>query len=122
MIRTVNNYYLLNVDNEEIYEIKTTTWVEYIEKAKSEGWKPDGTLYDQEFRCDDECIFEDVEENLFRYLQIHDEQFHWDGNYIEKCNQLIDNVDAYYLGLALEGIAEKDLIDFLQRGSIRICS
>jgi len=116
-----DNHFLLSVDHEELYTIESSQWIYYIEKAQSEGWKPDGTLYDEDYKFEERSISEDVEENLFIYIKVHDEHLHWDGNYIEKSNQLIDSVDAYYLAVALEGIADKDFLDFLQRGSLRIC-
>jgi hypothetical protein len=52
-----------------------------------------------------------------------DEAARWDGNYTDKCNQVVIQDDAVYLAFALDGTdVNIELIDFMKKGSFRICS
>jgi hypothetical protein len=53
------------------------------------------------------------------------EMFEWNGNYVDRRNQVVSESDAYELMRALEktwASNDRSLLDFLNNGSFRICS
>ncbi|MCL1864959.1 MAG: hypothetical protein FWF73_04030 [Spirochaetes bacterium] len=118
------SYHLLNIEASVSYYCDEDEWIRTIETAKENGWKPDGTLYDYVYVAEEESF--DIDDELYcMYMMIiaKDEYFEWDGNYIEKQNQIVMYEDTLYLAAALEnsGIDDK-LLDFIKKGSFRICS
>ena len=117
-------YHLLNVETSAGYYCDEDEWIRAIETAKENGWRPDGTYYDHVYVADDECFGVDDEMYyMHRIILAKNESFEWDGNYIDKRNQVVMYEDTIYLAAALEGSGIDDkLLDFIKRGSFRICS
>jgi hypothetical protein len=73
---------------------------------------------------DDACdAMADYLYNLWMIFYVSREMFAWDGNYIEKKNQIVSESDAYYLMLALEkewASPDRGFLDFLNSGAFRI--
>jgi len=117
-------YHLLNIETLEYYYCDENEWISAIETAKENGWKPDGTYYDYVYVADDEC-FDIDDEMYYMYMTLvaKDISLEWDGNYIEKHNQVVMYEDTIYLAAALEGCGVDDkLLEFIKKGSFRICS
>lgn len=117
-------YHLLNIETSEYYNCDDDVWVTSIEIAKENGWEPDGTLFDIIYDAVDKCY--DVENELYYYFALvisRNEAIQWDGNYIEKKNQFLCYEDTIYLAMNLDGTGvSSELIDFIRKGSFRICS
>lgn len=118
------SYHLLNVETGDYIYIDDNVWISALETAKDNYWQPGGTIYDLEYCIDDDCEFIIGRTMIiFTIMQIAVEQASWDGSYTEKRNQVVDYEDTLYLADCLKGTdAPPELIEFIQKGSFRICS
>lgn len=118
------SYHFINIDTGEYFYCDDHLWVSAIETAKKNGWDPYGTIYDLEYGIDDQCEFlEDEAEILFTVIFTLKENSEWDGSYTDKRNQIVDNDDSVYLTEALERTdTDPELVEFINKGSFRICS
>jgi len=118
------SYHLVNIETSEYYYCDDQDWINAINIAKEDGWKPDGTMFDMECDIDDACYgIDDEMYCLYMYIQSKLEYQEWDGNYFEKRNQIVMYEDSLYLSYSLEAMGvKKELVDFVKKGSFRICS
>ncbi|HOO72081.1 MAG TPA: hypothetical protein PK926_09995 [Spirochaetota bacterium] len=118
------SYILKNMRSTDCYLCDDQYWDMLLSTARNEGWKPEGTHYD--FLCQvDEYYDEGYESmhNLFMVVLVTQWYNSWDGNYYDKENQYLSDEDVYYLKLALNGTGvDPAFLDFLEKGSFRICS
>ncbi len=116
-------YLFMNIETEECFYCEESLWKSTLEIAKSEGWEPDGTYYDINSQYEDGDFDDDFNRALFCYC-VHTAEMHaWDGNFIERRDQIVSYVDSMYLVKALEGMGvDASLVAFLDKGSFRICS
>jgi len=117
-------YLLLNIETSAGFYCDEDEWVSVIAKAKAEGWRPDGTLYDYVYVANEESFdIDDEMSNMYNMILEKNVSLEWDGNYIEKKNQIVMYEDAIYLAAALVGTGvDEKLLDFIKQGSFRICS
>ena len=118
------SYHLVNIDTLDYYYCDDNVWIAAIEFAGNNDWYPAGTFYDYLYDTNDLCYGnEDRLYYLFTLIMNQNDSWEWDGNYIEKKNQIVTYEDTIYLPLCLKGgDAPQELIDFIQKGSFRICS
>jgi hypothetical protein len=117
-------YYLLNIETSDHYSCDDRVWIEAIDTAKRNYWEPDGTRFDAFYDAADQSLDGD-DEHFFAYMLMiaENEALEWDGSYIKKRNQVVIYEDTIYLAAALEGSGvSPDLIEFIKKGSFRICS
>ncbi len=118
------SYHLLNVENLDYYYCDDLVWITALDTARKNGWKPDGTLFDYVYETDDIC-FDIDDEMYYMWMMILSKiEFHeWDGSYHEKRNQIVMYEDTIYFAACLEGTGtDENLIEFIKKGSFRICS
>lgn len=118
------SYHLLNVETLDYFYCDEKEWIAAIDKAIENDWRPDGTFFDYLFDAEDQCSdTDDIMYYFFMLISANNEALTWDGNYIEKKNQIVLYEDSIYLAIALEGQGvSNDLINFIKKGSFRICS
>ena len=117
------SYRLINISSGKHITLSDTEWPEILEKMRSAGWQPEGTQYDIRLELDLHSEEDDIEHNLFVYVTINHRFIEWDGNYMEKENQIITDDDAAYMKKALEGSPESGHIaEFFELGAFRILS
>lgn len=118
------SYHFVNVDTSEYYFCDEDIWISAIEYAKKNDWDPAGTVYDYVYDTDDVCFgINDEMYYLFMLIVNQNEYLEWNGNYIEMKNQVVTYEDSMYLPLCLKGSnAPPGLIEFISKGSFRICS
>jgi len=117
-------YHLLNVETSEYYYCDDHEWADAIETAKENDWEPDGTFFDIVYETNDHCFdSDDPGYWMFTFSAYGKESREWDGNYIEKRNQIVMYEDSIYLAISLDGTGvSTELIEFIRKGSFRICS
>ena len=117
-------YHLLNVETSEYYYCDDNEWISAIDTAVKNDWVPDGTVFDIVYETNDQCFdSEDLGYWLFMFVVSRDKSLEWDGNYLEKSNQVVMYEDSIYLAIALDGTGVSiELIEFIRKGSFRICS
>ncbi len=117
-------YHLLNIETSEYYYCDDQEWILAFNTAQADGWVPDGTLFDIVYEASDQSFDSDDPLSYFYMLVMAGNQaLEWDGNYIEKMNQVIMYEDSIYFAASLEGSdVSRELIDFIKKGSFRICS
>lgn len=118
------SYHLLNVETGDYIYISDDVWLKALDAAKENYWQPGGTLYDLSYAIDDECEFITKKSLIiFTIMQVCLEQSEWNGSYTDKRNQIVDYEDTLYLVDCLQGTdTPQELVDFIQKGSFRICS
>ncbi len=118
------SYHLLNIETSEYYYCDDNEWTRAIEIAVENDWGPDGTFFDIVYETDDKCFdSDDPAYWMFMFTVSRDEALEWDGNYIEKRNQVVMYEDSIYLAKSLDGTGvSEELLDFIRKGSFRICS
>ena len=117
-------YIFMNVNTGEIFHCEDREWIDAFDAAKTDGWVPDGTLYDAEFVIDEELDYiDDENQKMFTIVNAMRETFVWEGSYTDKCNQIVTYEDSIYLAMSIKsaGITGA-LLEFIQKGSFRICS
>ena len=117
-------YHLINIETLEHYTCDDQSWIKALDAAKENWWDPDGTMFDYIYETEDICWdSDDYAHYMFTLLISMTESFEWDGNYIEKRNQVVSYEDTIYLASSLEGTdTDMGLIEFITKGSFRICS
>lgn len=118
------SYHLLNIESLEYYYCDDDVWLTALDTAQKNDWKPDGTFYDFIYETEDNC-FDNDDEMYYLWMMIVNRNafFEWDGNYTEKSNQVVMYEDTIYLALCLKGTdTDEKLIEFIEKGSFRICS
>jgi hypothetical protein len=117
-------YELVNLKSGEIYSCCDELWRRVLEEAGDNSWEAEGTTIDFYFELEmtlDEMYSDDW--NMLLMCYAHMKRINWDGNYIEKENQLVSDSDAKGLLRAITGLdADPALIAFLARGCFRIRS
>ena len=118
------SYHLLNIETSEYYFCDDQVWLSAIDIAKENYWDCEGTSFDIMYEADEQCFNSNNEMSYFYAMTIaKDKSSQWDGNYTEKRNQVLSYQDTYYLAMSLEGTGiEAELIEFIKKGSFRICS
>lgn len=117
-------YLFMNIDSGELFHCEDREWIAAFEAAKADGWIPDGTQYDAAFTLDEELDFiDDDNQKVFTIVTALTEIFLWDGSYTERRNQIVTYEDSIYMAMSLKsaGITGA-LLEFVQKGSFRICS
>jgi len=118
------SYHLLNIETNDYFYCDDHEWLTAIDTAQRNGWIPDGTVFDIDYVSADQSF--DVDDPLcyfFMLVTFKDEAAEWDGNYIEKRNQIVLYEDSIYLAMDLNGDGISDeLVEFVKKGSFRICS
>jgi hypothetical protein len=117
-------YHLLNIETSEYHNCDDREWINAIDTAKENWWEPDGTIFDYFYNAYDECFdTDDIADYFFELISLKNESLYWDGSYILKRNQVVLYEDAIYLAIALKGTdVSTELIEFINKGSFRICS
>ncbi len=117
-------YHLLNIETSEYYYSDEQEWVTAINIALQNEWDCDGTIFDVMYETEEQCFDNDDPLHFFYALNIStNEALYWDGNYFEKRNQIVSYEDTIYLAMALNGTdTNPELIEFIKKGSFRICS
>jgi len=117
-------YHLLNIETLEYYYCDENDWLNAIETAKENYWEPDGTVFDVYYETDEKCFeSDDYLLYMFTLIASQSESLDWDGSYFKKRNQVVSYEDSYYLAVSLDGTdTSTELIDFIKKGSFRICS
>ncbi len=117
-------YHFLNTETSEYYYCDEKEWAEALEIAKDNYWEPDGTFFDSFYEAAD-MSFDTDELTYFYFMLIgtRNEAEYWDGSYLTKKNQVVLYDDAYYMAQSLDGTGvNPELIEFIRKGSFRICS
>ncbi len=122
------SYIFINIDTFEVYECEEDLWHNAYDFACEDGWVPDGTFFDLAYQISEDL--DDVDDynfdpsaNLFGMLLALNDMHKWDGNYFEKRNQVVTDTDLYYMVLSLKcGDFPAAFLEFLDKGSFRICS
>ena len=117
-------YNLLNIEKGILFKCDSLLWEKAMEFAENSGWEPEGTFFDFEFEVDNHVDGQhDEMYNLFMLILQYQRRNEWDGNYTEMENQVVTGTDAYYFSLALGDTPDFSLlVEFLRKGSFRICS
>jgi len=117
-------YHLLNLETSEYYYCDDHVWTEAIRIAEENDWGPDGTFFDIVYQTNDQCFdSDDPGYWMFVFTSLRNESQDWDGNYIEKRNQVVLYEDTIYFAMSLDGTGvSTELIEFIRKGSFRICS
>ena len=117
-------YHLLNIETSEYYYCEDRDWADAIDIAIKNDWGPSGSFFDAVYETNDRCFdTDDFVYWMFIYTTLKSELLEWDGNYVEKRNQIVDYEDTIYLAMSLDGTGvSTELIDFIRKGSFRICS
>ncbi len=117
-------YVFASLDGRKRAECGEKEWKAALDSARARDWDPEGTRIDFQFQVDevwDERF--DYTWNLKRMLEVHMMATGWDGNYIEKENQIISESDAYALFCSLdETLVSRALLELLAGGAVRICA
>lgn len=117
-------YALVNYRTGEIHSCSDGCWKRVIEEAKSNFWDAEGTRIDFYFELEnslDEMYSDDW--NMLLMCYAHMKRIGWDGNYIEKENQLVSETDADGLRRAIMDLdIDPSLPEFLEKGGFRIGS
>ncbi|HNW27577.1 MAG TPA: hypothetical protein PKN50_03780 [Spirochaetota bacterium] len=117
-------YTFLNLATLQTFSCPEDEWQRLLEAARAGGWEEEGTEFD--FACEVDDVYDpgvDYLYNLLMIFYVSREMHEWDGNYIEKKNQVVSESDAYYLMLAIEKertSQDRGLLDFLNSGPFRI--
>ena len=117
-------YILVNIDSGEPFFCEGEGWPSMLASARERGWEPEGTRYDF-FRGLEDHFDEGDDEmgRLFTLIQVNDRLLGWDGNYLDKENQVVTEDDAWNLRSALRLTPVKDdILRFLGKGSFRIAA
>ena len=117
------SYFLESINTDLFYRCEEEKWINVLEKARQNGWEPEGTVLDVEFEMDYN-IYSDMSylEILFQVIKANMRCLEWDGNYTDNENQLVKETDVGELLYALEGRdIPEGLMKLLQAGSFRIC-
>ncbi len=117
------SYLLINIETGASYRMDDHQWLKALDRAKQNYWDPGKTAYDVAEVVKDDCEFLDDEGTiLFTVLMALCENEEWDGNYIEKRNQIVEYEDTLYLADALKGTEfDPELVEFIYKGPFRIC-
>ncbi len=116
------DYRLINIETLQSLAMTEDGWISLIESARAHGWVPKGTIYDFSFQIDEECDgAAGWMMNLFVMLQLHMERASWDGNYLERKNQIVLLEDASLMAECLaEAGTPVEITGFLSLGAFRI--
>ncbi len=119
-------YALRNLNTRQVYTCGDDQWLHHLETAQANGWSGEGTHFDLAYELDETYDpMVDYLYNLWMICNLTREMFEWNGNYIDRRNQIVSESDAYYLKQALEktwSSKDRGLLDFLNNGSFRISS
>jgi len=117
-------YHFVNTDTGEYFYCDDQVWLHALETARSNGWQPEGTRYDLIYSIDDEMEPSDgIMEYYYSSMIAYHEFQYWDGNYTDRCNQVMELEDTMDMLDALEGTdVDRELFDFIDKGGFRICS
>jgi hypothetical protein len=119
-------YTLRNLNTHQAFTCGADQWLTHLETARTNGWNGEGTSYDFAYEVDETYdTMVDYLYNLWMICCLAREMFEWNGNYVDRRNQVVSESDAYELMRALEktwASNDRSLLDFLNNGSFRICS
>jgi len=119
-------YTLQNLNTYQAFTCGDDQWIHLLETARSNGWIEEGTRFDLTYEVDEAYdAMIDYLYNLWIICDLVRETFEWNGNYVDRKNQVVSESDAYYLKQALEKTwysDDRELLEFLNKGSFRICS
>jgi len=115
-------YILISTNLNSAYFCEDNIWISILELAKSHGWQPKGSRYDISFELDENIADEDDDMmKLFTWVSLNSRFINWDGNYIEKENQIVTERDAFNLMNSLKNsFIDEKFMEFLMGGSFRI--
>jgi hypothetical protein len=109
------NYHLESLISKEKFTISDEKWIKALDFARENGWQPLGTILDFESELD--ILWNDSQDrmyNLWMVLTSHNACHEWDGNYIQKQDQIVSDTDSYELMLSLEMSEEfRELASFI---------
>ncbi len=117
-------YTFLNLTTMQTFTCEDEEWLGYLEEARAAGWDEEGTAFDFESEVDnayDPMV--DYLYNLLMIFYVSREMRDWDGNYIDRKNQVVSESDACRLMQALEegwSSPDRGFLDFLHSGPFRI--
>lgn len=117
-------YTFLNITTMQTFACDDEEWRAYLERARAAGWEEEGTAFD--FECEVDDAYDPMVDYLYNLLLIFyvsRDMLEWDGNYIDKKNQVVSDSDAYCLMQALEAgwsSPDRGFLDFLNSGPFRI--
>jgi len=117
-------YTFLNLATMQTFTCDDKEWLVHLERARAAGWDEEGTAFDFAWEVDnayDPMV--DYLYNLLLIFYVSREMQEWDGNYIDKKNQVVSESDAYCLMQALEegwSSPDRGFLDFLSSGPFRI--
>jgi hypothetical protein len=119
-------YTLENLSSRKIFTISDDAWLGDMATARENGWEEEGTQYDLAHQIDEtyDPMYE-YQYNLWMTFCLMREMFEWNGNYIEKNNQIVSESDAYFMMKALEktwSADDRSFLEFLGSGALRICA
>jgi hypothetical protein len=118
------NYTFINIEKNEIYSCSKELWLEAIKTAQNNGWEPSGTIYNRLIALNDAYDDDDEESfRLFMYIVVNNAFLTWDGNYTDRADQIVSEIDAnnLYESLIYAKI-DDSLFDFIGKGSFIIVS
>lgn len=119
-------YTLRNINTHQAFTCGDDQWLLHLETARSNGWNEEGTRFDFAYEVDETYdAMVDYLYNLWMICHLAREMFEWNGNYVDRRNQIVSESDAYYLKQALEktwASNDRGLLEFLNNGSFRICA
>ena len=117
------SYLLINLSENMTYRCSDAFWKKVLTSAENNGWESIGTIYDLIYMVEEECDKSlDLLITHFTVITLRNRQFEWDGNYMDKRNQIVVDEDAAALSCALTGTTDESLINFLDKGAFRISS
>ncbi|MBP7738906.1 MAG: hypothetical protein KA369_23250 [Spirochaetes bacterium] len=117
-------YTFLNLTTLRTFSCDDEEWLACLERARAAGWEEEGTAFD--FECEVDDAYDPMVDYLYNLLLIFyvsRDMLEWNGNYIDKKNQVVSESDAYYLMQALEKdwpSPDRSFLDFLNSGPVRI--
>jgi len=115
--------FLLNLTDNSRFYLSEEKWHYILEAAKDSGWQPMGSVLDLAFQLfihsEPNYLFES---QLFVTLYLHHYCLNWNGDYAYPEYQCVRDEDAQNLHQALVyGGADSALLEFISKGSFRIC-
>jgi hypothetical protein len=117
-------YLFINLRNNTGFFCDESVWLNAVDIGKNNGWMPEGSVFDFNYVLDDNCDETDeMLQKLFILITVNNRYTEWNGDFIEKENQIVTEKDSTALYNALIASGENvngRLLSFLSMGSFRI--